>query len=196
MLTFIRHGLRTAPLISLVYTLLLLQACGFRLRGAPEIPPAMQQAVVQGVAPYSELGVALSREWTQAGGNLDFARGRTDAVRLVISRDEFTRRALSVDSAGRPIEYELQYTLDFAMQDAGGEALLNPQTIKQYRAYRFDPDNVLAKSDEEARIKKDMLRQAVSQLMQRITYQLNHPSPLSTTQPETTTSPSSNEAAP
>jgi len=195
MLSFIRHGFHAVPLISLVSVLLLLQACGFRLRGAPEIPPAMQQAVVQGVAPYSELGLAMSREWTQAGGSLDFDGERTDAVRLVISRDEFSRRTLSVDSAGRPTEYELQYSLDFAMQDAGGNDLLNDQTIQQYRAYRFDPDNVLAKSDEEARIKKDMLRQAVSQMIQRITYQLNHPSPLSTTQPETTTSPT-NEAAP
>jgi LPS-assembly lipoprotein len=191
----IQQGFRAAPLISLVVVLLLLQACGFRLRGAPEIPPAMQQAVVQGVAPYSELGLALSREWTRAGGNLDFAGERTDAVRLVISRDEISRRALSVDSAGRPTEYELQYTLVFAMQDAGGNSLLNSQTIKQYRAYRFDPDNVLAKSDEEARIKKDMVRQAVSQMLQRITYQLNHSSPATTMQPETTTSPA-DETAP
>lgn len=168
----------------------LLSACGFHLRGAVELPVPMQQTVAQGVAPYSELGLALSQAWRQSGGSLTFdAEQQPDAVRLVIDRKTFTRRTLAVDSAGRPTEYELQYTLGFGLQSAEGFGLVKPQAITLYREYRFDPANALAKSDEEMRIKQEMIRLAVDQMVRRITTQLSNRPPPKANNPETTATP-------
>ena len=160
----------------LLAALLASSACGFRLRGAIELPPELQQTVAEGVAPYSDLGLAMSQAWNQSDASLQFAGQREGGadMRLVITRNEVTRRVLSVDSAGRPNEYELQYQLGFDLQAADGSPLLAPQSITQYREYRFDPANVLAKSDEEARLKKDMVREAVAQMLRRISRQLKN----------------------
>lgn len=164
----------------LLVLILSLQACGFRLRGSVEMPPGLQQTVVDGVAAYSELGQALGRSWQQSGGQLYFDReGGAGMARLVISQDEVSRRTLSVDSAGRPNEYELRYQVNFSLQAADGSPLLDKQNVSAERAYQFDPANILATEDEEQRLKKVLAEELALQMLRRITFQLrNRPAEL------------------
>lgn len=154
---------------------LMLQACGFHLRGAAEMPPELQYTVAEGVAPYSALGESLSRFWQQSDAQLDFGRGAAGSTaRLVITRDDVTRRTLSVDSAGRANEYELRYQVSFTLEDADGQPLLQNQNITVNRTYRFNPDNALAMDDEEARLKRLLAEEAALQMMRRITFQMRN----------------------
>ncbi|MDR9435950.1 MAG: LPS assembly lipoprotein LptE [Thiohalophilus sp.] len=155
---------------------LALQACGFRLRGAVDMPPELQYTVAEGVAPYSALGESLSRSWRLSNARLDFEREAvgSSAARLVINGEDVTRRTLSVDSAGRPNEYELRYQVRFTLEDAGGQPLLQNQNITVSRAYQFDPNNALAMDDEEARLERLLAEEAALQMMRRITFQLRH----------------------
>lgn len=154
---------------------LVLPACGFHLRGAVEMPPALQYTVAEGVAPYSDLGEALSRAWRQSEAQLEFGRGAdVEAARLVINRDEVSRHTLSVDSAGRPNEYELRYQVDFTLRDAAGRTLLQNQGATANRAYQFNPDNALAMDDEEQRLKRVLAEDVAVQMLRRITFQLRN----------------------
>lgn len=154
---------------------LALPACGFHLRGAVEMPPALQYTVAEGLAPYSDLGEALSRAWRQSGAQLEFGRGAdAEAARLVINRDEVSRRTLSVDSAGRPNEYELRYQVDFTLRDAAGRTLLKNQSAMANRAYQFNPDNALAMDDEEQRLKRVLAEDIAVQMLRRITFQVRN----------------------
>lgn len=154
---------------------LALQACGFRLRGSVDMPPGLQQTVAEGVAAYSALGQALGRSWQQSGGQLYFDReAGAGMARLVIKQDEVSRRTLSVDSAGRPNEYELRYQVNFSLQDADGAQLLDRQSVSADRAYQFDPANILATEDEEQRLKKVLAEEVALQMLRRITFQLRH----------------------
>ncbi len=154
---------------------LVLQACGFRLRGAVDMPPELQTTVAEGVAAYSSLGEALSRSWRQSDARLEFDRElQGDAARLIITREELSRRTLSIDSAGRPNEYELRYQVAFNLQDAAGRSLLENQSINVTRAYQFNPDNALAMDDEEARLEKILAEDAALQMLRRITFQLRN----------------------
>ncbi|MDZ7804134.1 LPS assembly lipoprotein LptE [Thiohalophilus sp.] len=167
-----RYGL---PLLLILILTLALQACGFRLRGAVEMPPELQYTLAEGVAPYSALGESLSRAWRRSEAELDFERdGAGPAARLVIKRDEVTRRTLSVDSAGRPNEYELRYQVSFTLEDAGGQPLLQNQTVTVSRAYQFNPDNALAMDDEEQRLERLLAEEAALQMLRRITFQLRN----------------------
>jgi LPS-assembly lipoprotein len=173
-----RHAAAARCLLLLLTLGLALQACGFRLRGSVEMPPQLQQTVAEGVAAYSELGEALSRSWRQSGAQLYFDRqGEVEMARLVIKRDEVTRRTLSVDSAGRPNEYQLRYQVSFSLQDAAGAPLLADQNVSANRAYQFDPANILAMDDEEARLKKVLAEEAALQMLRRITFQLRNRPP-------------------
>jgi len=155
---------------------LVLQACGFHLRGAVDMPPALQHTVAEGVAPYSPLGEALSRAWRQSNAQLEFERAAADddATRLIIAREAVSRRTLSVDSVGRPNEYELRYQVDFTLQDATGQQLLSGQNVSVNRAYQFNPDNALAMDDEEERLRKVLAEDAALQILRRVTFQLRN----------------------
>ncbi|MFO8024213.1 LPS assembly lipoprotein LptE [Thiohalophilus sp.] len=151
---------------------LVLQACGFRLRGAVDMPPQLQYTVAEGVAPYSALGESLSRSWRLSDAKLEFGDATGAAARLVINREDVTRRTLSVDSAGRPNEYELRYQVSFTLENADGQPLLQNQTISVRRSYQFDPNNALAMDDEEARLERLLAEEAALQMMRRITFQM------------------------
>ncbi|TDY01066.1 LPS-assembly lipoprotein LptE [Thiohalophilus thiocyanatoxydans] len=163
---------RNALLLLLVLSLAL-PACGFRLRGAVDLPPAMEHAAAEGVAQYSALGEALARSWQQSGGRLDFdADAESARTRLTITRDDLSRRTLSVDSAGRPNEYQLTYKVAFELFDADGEPLMESQSVSVNRAYQFNPDNSLAMADEEERLEQILAEEAAVQMLRRITFQL------------------------
>ena len=148
-------------------TVLMLSACGFHLRGAADLPEAMEATLLEGVGLNSDLGRALQQSIRGGGGRI-VTRTDDASVVLAVQRNDMRRRVLSVDSRGKANEYELTYTLGFALRDPGGKPLLEPQTISVVRAYNFDPDNALAMSNEEARVKQGMVDSAVAQMLRRI----------------------------
>lgn len=146
---------------------LALPACGFHLRGAADLPAAMEATLVEGVGLNSDLGRALQQSIRGGGGNVVKSTDDASAV-LSVQKNDMRRRVLSVDSRGKANEYELTYTLGFALRDPKGTQLLEPQTISVVRAYNFDADNALAMSNEEARVQREMVESAVAQMLRRI----------------------------
>jgi len=144
-------------------------ACGFHLRGAVQLPAQMDVVYLQGAPPLGELGRAIARSLKSAGSSLTDERATATAV-LVIHRDEVKRRVLSVNSSGQVNEYELTYHLNFELRggEGKGKPLVPAQTITMVRDYTFDPNNVLAKGNEEAQLRQDMIGFAVRQMLRRI----------------------------
>lgn len=145
-----------------------LAGCGFQLRGAIDVqlPPAMERTLVRGVSSQSEVGVAVEDGLLQVGAGL--AGTAAEATALLNLDESFTRRVASVGRNGRVNEYELHYRLRFSMDDPQGEAIVPEQDIDLYRSYSFDPDQVLAKSNEEALLRDEMMRAAVAQMLRRL----------------------------
>lgn len=151
----------------LVFSLSLLQSCGFRLRGASELPNTVKFAVIDGVAQFSELGLAIKQQLVSSGAKV-LTKADVDTMHFVVLKNEFSRRVLSVDSSGRANEYELTYESSIRVLDAKGNLLVAERTVSLNRNYIYDLDNALAKSDEEASIKLQMISLAVRQSMRRI----------------------------
>jgi len=145
----------------------LLSACGWRLRGGVDLPPVMAKTYIQGVAPFSELGVQLKNTLNSADAKV-VSDAKQATASLIIMGNELTRRVLALDNSGRASEYELNYVLRFKVLGENGRELVPAQSVTATRDYLFDPDAILAKSDEEARLRKDMLRLAVQQMFFRI----------------------------
>ena len=142
-------------------------ACGFHLRGAVEVPAALKETRIVGVAEFAPLSLQLKKVLTSAGSTVLPATAKT-ASTISIRNELYDRRVLSVDAQGRVAEYELIYSFDFNVSDETGALLVPSQKITLTRDYRFDPNNVLAKDAEEAQIRKDMIEFSVRQLMRRI----------------------------
>ena len=158
-------------------------SCGFHLRGSQDLSVVLPEIKIQGVNKHSDFGRDLYRALTAAKVNII---DESNTV-LIITQNNISKRVLSLDSAGRANQYELNYQLNFSLQEIiHGESLkygnskqldkfvdlVSAQTINEKREYLFDANLVLAKADEESRLISDMRQAAILQLVRRLSFSL------------------------
>jgi LPS-assembly lipoprotein len=160
-----KGGVRLNLILSLAFVLLF-SGCGFHLRGTVMLPQSMSNTAIVG-ADGSELYYEVENALRNAGGKVAQSVDATTSV-LVIDSQQINRRVLSVDSQGRDAEYELVFKLVFSLRDPAGQVIADKDKVTVSRDFSFDPDNVLAKSEEEVSLRREMLRQAVQQMMRRL----------------------------
>lgn len=153
--------------LSLLVLTLALSACGFRLRGSVVLPEQMQSTYISGTDEFSELAVQLRNSLKSSGAELVRSLDVASA-HLLILEDVMKRRVLTVDSQGRASEFELNYVVRFKVIDREDTLLVPEQQISLVRDLRFDINNVLAKDQEEQQLRRELVRFAVRQMMQRI----------------------------
>ncbi|MEO5573022.1 MAG: LPS assembly lipoprotein LptE [Gammaproteobacteria bacterium] len=142
--------------------MLLLQGCGFQLRGATPEAKNIPLTYVQ-AANASLLQAQLSR--------IDKVTENAEAAQVVLNiiNESFDRRVLSVgSSSGKVREYELRYQVNFQVADKTGKELLPAQTINLTRDYLFNEMQVLGSDSEEVILRRDMVRDAAGQIMRRL----------------------------
>ena len=154
---------------------ILITSCGFHLRGSQDFSKILPEVNVSGVNKYSDLGRELLRSLATANVNVF----DESSFILNITKDAFSKRVLSVDSAGRANQYELRYDVSFTLvQSVKNEEeqkvidLIPAQNITEKREYLFDANLILATQDEENRLKQDMRQSVILQLMRRLKFLL------------------------
>ena len=139
--------------------------CGYQLRGAVSLPPALDGVHVAGPA---GIGGALTQMLESGGADIRPESESANAV-LRLSRERFTRRVLSVDpDTGKEREIELTYSVAFRVTSGDGEELMPEQTVSLLRDYAADAGAVLGKSREENVLREEMRRDAAGQIARRI----------------------------
>lgn len=157
--------------IPLIVAGFLLAGCGFQLRGAgnyqlPASLSTMRVMVAGSQAANDPLRLAMEDALrVQAGVAIVQT---ADATTLIITHESVGSQTLSVDASGKVAEYLLRYEIGFSVADATGQPLAPPQTLRLQRDYRFNPLNVLAKEQEEANLKRELRRDALSQIVRRL----------------------------
>lgn len=166
---------------------LLLAACGFRLAGDHPLPAALRSVYIDSVTPYrvTELPVETSLRsiLRRRGGEVT---GNPGSVTTVIRLSELkeTREVLSIGTDGKAIEYRLFTSLRYELISRG-QALLPPATLSAARDYSFQPQRVLAKEAEEARLREHLQAELAELIMLRIEAQLTRgPAAVPATSPD------------
>ncbi len=144
---------------------LALAACGFKLRGAQQLP---FETIYLGFGPNSALGAELARN-IRAGTNTQVVddRARAQAV-LDVLGEAREREVLSVNAQGRAREFQLRLRLQFRLHDGKGRELIPPTQIAVQRDVSFNEAQVLAKESEEALLYRDMQTDVVQQVLRRL----------------------------
>lgn len=162
--------------VTLIFLLgFLITSCGFHLRGNQDLSAVLPDVKIVGTSKHSDLGRELVRALTSAKVSvLDESE-----IILKVTRDNFSKRVLSLDNTGRANQYELNYQLAFSLvkkvQQEGQQKLVDmipAQSIFEKREYLFDANLILAKADEENRLNNDMRQAAMLQLIRRLTFSL------------------------
>jgi LPS-assembly lipoprotein len=144
----------------------LLAGCGFQLQGRAQLPDPLSRAYVEAADRQSDFVQGLRKALITSGAEVLEDKGNASAVVQVLS-DEVTTRVLSVSAANLPREYELTYTVEFAVR-ASDQEILSPQKIALSRYYSFDERALLAKEHEESILREGLARDLVGLVMRRL----------------------------
>lgn len=145
---------------------LLATGCGFQLRGGYELPAQLSSTRVITPDPYSPLVTELSRQLESSGAGLAGADDATATLRIL--DDQLQRQVQSVGGSARVREFALEYLVRFQLEDADGELLQAPRTVRLRRDYAFDQRQVLGTTAEEEILIRDLRREMAAQIVRRL----------------------------
>ena len=160
----------------ILLTGLLLHGCGFQLRGSSESETGLSSSrlspiQILGLEDRTFLRRELENRLINAGAEIG---GNTAAAasRLRISDQHSDRRTLTVDNAGKVVDYELSESLSFALVDSTGNELLSPQTITLTQTYRSQEIRLLGSEHEEQAVREELWRRISDRILRRLSAQL------------------------
>jgi outer membrane lipopolysaccharide assembly protein LptE/RlpB len=163
-----RGGGPGVPAALAVTGALALSACGFRLAGAGgHLPPTLARPYLSVKDPYTDFAREFERELKSSGAELE--PGRQDATATIeVTKDVVEQRTLAVSARNIPTDYELTYTVTFAVHGPDAE-IMAPQTITLSKDYSFEENVLLAKEHEADILRAQMARDLVAIAMHRLT---------------------------
>src|SRR6266403_5969630 len=147
--------------------MLALTACGFGLAGGDPLPGVLARPYLSLKDPYTDFSREFEHQLENSGATLQVLRANSTAT-IDVTKDLVVQRTLSVSAQNIPTEYELTYTVTFAVQGPD-EELLAPQTISLSKDYSFEENVLLAKEHEADILRQQMARDLVSIAMRRLT---------------------------
>jgi len=145
---------------------LLLSGCGFHLEGRLPLPQPIRRPYIEAPDQQSDFVQSLRRQMLISGAHPVDSRDQATAV-VDILDDAVKSSVLSVTAQNRPAEYQVTYTVRFAVV-AGGRELLPPQQVSSVRSYSFDESLLLAKDHEEAILQQAMGQDLADIVMRRL----------------------------
>ncbi len=169
--------MRAAKLSILVLLIGLLAACGFKLRGSAELPGYKLPfaTIFLSLAPTSEFYAQVKRTIEASSPGTRVVDIKEAEAILTVLGDSSQKIILSLNAAGRTVEFRLLRTFSFRVSAnvAPGSAVppieyIPPTTLTVRRDITFSDDLVLSKESEEALLWRDMQSDLVQQLMRRL----------------------------
>ncbi len=152
-------------LIALLALLAGLAGCGFKLRGAYTLP---YESIYISGADYNLIVAGLKRAII-GSGSAKLADKASEAQATFLPTNEIREPViLSLSSAGRVREKRLRYVYGYRIVDGKGRDLVPPSSVELYRDISYADSDVLAKTQEEDLLWRDMEKDLVQQLLRRI----------------------------
>jgi LPS-assembly lipoprotein len=147
----------------LFVVLLLVSACGFRLKGTAELPFETLYLPAS-----SGIGLDLKRN-IEAGTRtavLDDPKGAQAVLEFL--QEARQKEILSLSASARVREFRLIYVVTFRVHDGKGGEYLAPATLQLARDFTFNDAEILAKETEEQLLYREMQADMVRQIMRRL----------------------------
>ncbi|MFZ4535323.1 LPS assembly lipoprotein LptE [Propionivibrio sp.] len=148
-----------------VILVLLLSACGFQLRGAYTLP---FESLYLGVPDTSLIGAGLKRQIRASGAVRLVDTPKEAQASFYMTYDAREPVILSFSGSGNVREKRLYYRFGYRVVDSKGLNLIVPGMIELSRDLTYADSAVLAKTQEEELLWRDMESDVVQQLMRRL----------------------------
>lgn len=143
-----------------------LTGCGWRLQGTSKLSPVMATTYVETDDRYTDFNRALRESLEASGARVVADKNEATAIVRVI-KDESGQRVLTVSARNTPEEYEVFYSIEYAV-DGRTEELIPPQRVELTREYSFDETALLAKQKEQAILREALARDLAGLVVRRL----------------------------
>jgi LPS-assembly lipoprotein len=144
----------------------LLAGCGYRLQGSAKLSPVMAKTYIDTDDRYTDFNRAL-RESLEASG-VRVVNNKDEATAIVrIIKDESGQRVLTVSGRNTPEEYEVFYSIEYAV-DSHTDELIPPQRVELTRDYSYEETAVLAKQKEQMILREALARDLAGLVVRRL----------------------------
>lgn len=155
-------GLSRLNILALVFTLTLC-ACGFQLRGATDL--SFNTLHLQGstLTISKDLKRALDTNGIKVSGNAESAE-----LLVEMLSESYEKRILSLSGNGLVREFELNYRVNFRTRTSTEPLWSAVQTVRARRDFSYNDNALLGKADEEARLNADMRKDAIREILRRL----------------------------
>lgn len=164
---FTGHPALAVRLLLAGFTLLVLNACGFHLRGDSVLPDAMAVTYIQGKRPFDSLNDDFRDALEGRGAHVTENRDEATAILKILgNRDE--KDVLTVDIGGKVQEILIRQTIRFEVVAPDNSPLVERQTVTLSRDFVFNKDDILSKEREADLISGELQRDVVNLAMLRI----------------------------
>ncbi len=143
----------------------LLTNCGFQLRGAYTLP---FDTLYIAQPEISELRAVLKRNIEASTQTRVVNEAKAAQATLTVLADAPAKKIMSLNSAGRVREYQLERTFVFRVTDAKDKEIIAPSTIRISREMTFDDSALLSKEGEESLLWRDIQNDLAQQMLRRL----------------------------
>ncbi len=141
--------------------------CGFHPRGSSALLPEMAVTWIKSAQPYNSLVDDFSEALRAHGGVVTRERSEATAVLNILS-NEIEKRILSVNTAGKVLEFETLQTIRFSVMTPENLLLVEAQEVSLGRDYLFISTDILSKEREDLVVRQALQRDLVNLAMLRI----------------------------
>ena len=148
---------------------LLLQCCGFALRGSDAISANFATLALDLQQPQSELSRLLQRSLDMADVELATRADARDSDMplLVVANERVSNRPVSINPRARASQVEIRLSIDITLTRADVD-LIPTETLMVDRTYFQDIENIAGNQEEVQIITAELRRELVNQLMRRL----------------------------
>ncbi|WP_342778762.1 LPS assembly lipoprotein LptE [Aliikangiella marina] len=174
-------GIKNAVLVGLC--IILLSACGFKLRGVNSIQLSQKAIYIESESPYGLLENSLKRAFESSGANLTNSLDEAEVL-LKLHALEFTTQGTSRDATGRANEIILRANLAYELrtdlsrneipgnQFSADEAEVQAKPLSTMKVARSFYQNYRNPVSEQT-LRKQTEQEVIEELVRRLTLQVN-----------------------
>jgi LPS-assembly lipoprotein len=158
---------RMAGISAVVASTLLLPACGFQLRQAPNLP---FNTMFAGFSEGSSLGQELKRSLEASGVRVISDNRQLDTAQVILEvlQDLREKTVVGVNASGQVREFQLRIRFKFRLRGKDGNEIIPETELLLQRDISFNESGALAKEAEEALIYRSMQSDIVQQALRRL----------------------------
>ena len=156
-----------SPLVAATLAAVTLAGCGFQLRGAPPVSPALQPLAIQCTEDVPEILCESVRSQLELG-EVNLQPASEAAFVMSLSGFQENVRASAITAQAAAAEYTLRQSVAIEVISADRVPVIAETRLNASESYRYDETNVLAKQREEEELRTQLSDRLAQQAIFRL----------------------------